>query len=183
MSGSIPAVGRTGAPAEHSPLQVRAVFRGLGVAPEKVLAGNRVPFRSPSSAELEGKEQALAFGLVLLGRILAKARPGLVIGMGRLTTQCRRCILQTGAEKRIDVGLGACCRNAGRIQRSYVGRVASSVEVSDHWARKVETGFIALVRHGPAGITAAVRASTFMSRRSPRRVRNCEGDVLFPLKR
>jgi len=71
----------------QSPLQrqVRALFRKLQVEPERVLAGNLVPFRSPSWDRLKNREDALRFGEHLWSGILARARPRLVIGMGSTT--------------------------------------------------------------------------------------------------
>jgi hypothetical protein len=68
-----------------SPLQtqVRALFSGLSVEPESVLAGNLVPFRSPNWKSLERKDFSLRFGESLWGDILQRVQPGLVIGMGR----------------------------------------------------------------------------------------------------
>lgn len=68
-----------------SPLQkqVRALFEGLSVEPERVLAGNLVPFRSPSWDCLVNPDFSLQFGELLWTDILERARPTLVIGMGR----------------------------------------------------------------------------------------------------
>ena len=63
--------------------QVRALFRALSVPPDRVLAGNLVPFRSPSWSELRNRAFSLRFGETLWAEILSRAKPGLVIGMGR----------------------------------------------------------------------------------------------------
>lgn len=63
--------------------QVRALFQGLSVEPQDVLAGNLVPFRSPSWDRLENPDVSLRFGEAIWADILRRARPRLVIGMGR----------------------------------------------------------------------------------------------------
>lgn len=62
--------------------QVMALFQRLGVAPEDVLAGNLVPFRSPSEKSLAGAYDALAFGIDLWNEILGKVSPEVVVTMG-----------------------------------------------------------------------------------------------------
>lgn len=73
------------APAGESRLQrqVLALFKALNVAPENVLAGNLIPFRSPSFECLRNREGSLKFGADLWSRIIRRARPSLVIVMGR----------------------------------------------------------------------------------------------------
>ena len=63
--------------------QVIALFRRLDVAPEDVLAGNLVPFRSASEDTLTGASEAIAFGRTLWKEILAEVRPRLVVSIGR----------------------------------------------------------------------------------------------------
>lgn len=96
-------------PAGCSPLQrqVRALFEGLAVEPESVLAGNLVPFRSPDWASLENKKKAIEFGSELWRELLARARPKLVIGMGREVTKALTASLDTSNEERVLVGWGA----------------------------------------------------------------------------
>jgi len=74
-----------GAPPGQSPLQVqvRALFDRLDVKPENVLAGHLVPFRSPSWEDLRNRDASLCFGERLWKRILDRARPELVIAMGK----------------------------------------------------------------------------------------------------
>lgn len=62
--------------------QVMALFERLGVAPEDVLAGNLVPFRSPSEKSLAGASDAIAFGRNLWNEILGKVSPEIVVTMG-----------------------------------------------------------------------------------------------------
>ncbi|MEC9431600.1 MAG: hypothetical protein VYD87_01725 [Pseudomonadota bacterium] len=91
-----------------SPLQrqVRALFNGLAVEPEDVLAGNLVPFRSPDWASLHDREQALKFGIGLWREVLALARPELVIGMGRETTGALATMLDARNVQRVPIGWG-----------------------------------------------------------------------------
>lgn len=67
-----------------SPLQdqVMALFQRLNVSPEDVLAGNLVPFRSPSEDTLAGAMDAIAFGRNLWKDIFNKVRPSVVVTMG-----------------------------------------------------------------------------------------------------
>lgn len=62
--------------------QVIEVFKRLDVSPEAVLAGNLVPFRSPSEDSLKGANQAITFGRSLWKEILLATRPSVVITMG-----------------------------------------------------------------------------------------------------
>jgi hypothetical protein len=62
--------------------QVLALLHLIGERPEDVLAGNLVPFRSPSWEALPKKDEALAFGRSIWREILRHAKPRLVIGMG-----------------------------------------------------------------------------------------------------
>lgn len=95
-------------PPGRNPLQtqVRALFDKLRVKPERVLAGNLVPFRSPNWKALKNKRFALEFGRRLWTEILKRARPRLVIGMGREVTHNLRAILGAGPSKRHRVGWG-----------------------------------------------------------------------------
>lgn len=67
--------------------QVIALFQRLRVSPEDVLAGNLVPFRSPSEKTLLEASDAIAFGKTIWGEIFAKVRPELVITMGHTTNR------------------------------------------------------------------------------------------------
>jgi hypothetical protein len=95
-------------PAGESPLQrqVRVLFAGLNVLPEDVLAGNLVPFRSPSWACLLNKRSAVNFGRALWRDVLANARPSLVIGMGNKATDALMEVLQVGDMEAIPVEWG-----------------------------------------------------------------------------
>lgn len=83
--------------AGHSPAgaplqkQVLALFDLLGEPPDHVLAGNLVPFRSPSWSTLEGADDAVRFGCALWTRILAEATPSIIVTMGAVVaTQIMR---------------------------------------------------------------------------------------------
>lgn len=95
-------------PAGESPLQrqVRTLFAGLNVLPENVLAGNLVPFRSPSWECLMNKQSAVRFGMELWREVLANARPRLVIGMGNKATIALAAILQVRDMETIPVEWG-----------------------------------------------------------------------------
>jgi hypothetical protein len=86
--------------------QVRELFRGLSVEPEKVLAGNLVPFRSPSWKLLRNKESSLQFGESIWAEILNRSKPSLVIGMGREVLSPLSRILGATNSKTIPVGWG-----------------------------------------------------------------------------
>lgn len=76
-----------------SPLQDQAIalFKRLNVAPEDILAGNLVPFRSPSEDTLPGALEAISFGRNIWAEILQKVRPTVVVSMGGTTNReiCR----------------------------------------------------------------------------------------------
>ena len=66
-------------------VQVRALCRMLNQAPEVVLAGNLVPFRSPNWDMLDHRSVATTFGKQLWSSILDRANPKLVVCLGRET--------------------------------------------------------------------------------------------------
>lgn len=110
-----------GLPPGQSPLQkqVRALFRRLDIEPDKVLAGNLVPFRSPSWAHLNDKEAALRFGENLWRGIFERARPRLVIGMGGATYASLSRILGATDAKTVRVGWG----NVGATRAAFKGGI------------------------------------------------------------
>jgi len=67
--------------------QVMELFRRLDVLPEDVLAGNLVPFRSPSEDSLPGASEARVFGRNLWKKILDNVRPSIVVSMGSTTNR------------------------------------------------------------------------------------------------
>lgn len=73
----------------HSKLQaqVLALFRMLEVAPEQVLAGNLVPFRSRDWQSLRNPKASLRFGKKLCAEVLRSAQPSLVVTMGLPVTK------------------------------------------------------------------------------------------------
>lgn len=75
-----------GYPRGESPLQrqVRALFTMLRTAPADVLAGNFVPFRSPSWNTLFEPQRALPFARSLWADVFKSSRPELIVTMGTL---------------------------------------------------------------------------------------------------
>jgi hypothetical protein len=101
----------------HAPLQqqVLALFKLNGERPESVLAGNLVPFRSPSWDALPHKQRALAFGKRVRSDILAEVRPQIVIAMDGHVLSALRRILDVRATERIPVGWGSVCGERGEF--------------------------------------------------------------------
>ena len=95
-------------PPGQSPLQrqVLALFECLRADPETVLAGNLVPFRSPSWATLRGQKKSLEYGYELWQKILSRARPRLIIAMGCEAAKTLRKIVGAHDEMRVPVGWG-----------------------------------------------------------------------------
>lgn len=108
--GSAYAVERWNAPPGESKLQrqVLALFKMIGERPEKVLAGNLVPFRSPSWDALARQEEALEFGRSIWGEILERAEPRLVVGMGKEATSALKDLLGVRRSQNVLVGWGRC---------------------------------------------------------------------------
>ena len=102
------------APGE-SPLQkqVLALFRMLDVAPEKVLAGNLVPFRSRDWASLTSPENSLKFGKKLWTDVLRRARPPLVITMGASATSAIADVVGAGNMTKHPTGWGKVTMSTG----------------------------------------------------------------------
>jgi len=82
------------------------LFNRLDVAPDVVLAGNLVPFRSPDWASIADQKGSLDFGKALWGGILRKARPSVVITMGGITTKAVAALLDVQNMVRYPVGWG-----------------------------------------------------------------------------
>jgi len=97
-----------GAPPGTSKLQrqVRALFQMIGEDPDRVLAGNLVPFRSPSWEALPNRDSALQFGTRIWREILNEVRPQLVIAMGGATSDALNGLLNSKRPQRISVGWG-----------------------------------------------------------------------------
>lgn len=113
-----------GRPPGQGPLQrqVLGLFEMVGAAPDAVLAGNLVPFRSPSWDTLRNRDAALAFGMEIWRDILAHARPRLVIGMGGVTNRALMAMLGVTAVRTVPVGWGNVTAVAGTFgQGRFVG--------------------------------------------------------------
>lgn len=67
--------------------EVKELFHLLGEHPKNVLAGNLVPFRSPSWGALASKDDAVAFGCELWCDIIERAKPDIVITMGGVVNE------------------------------------------------------------------------------------------------
>lgn len=86
---------------EKLQVQVRRLFSCLGIEPEKVLAGNLVPFRSRDWNSLRNRKASLVFGEELWFEIFRFAKPKLVVGMGNQVSNSLARILnaeKTGCE-------------------------------------------------------------------------------------
>ena len=86
--------------------QVRALFEGLGVEPQSVLAGHLVPFRSRSWKQLKNKDSSLRLGKSLWSDILERAKPTLIVGMGHQVFEPLSQILKATNDNRTRVGWG-----------------------------------------------------------------------------
>jgi hypothetical protein len=86
--------------------QVIALFNRLGVVPEDVLAGNLVPFRSPSENSLAGAAEATAFGKNLWKEILGKVSPSIIVTMGVPANREVANLLRVREVKAIAIGWG-----------------------------------------------------------------------------
>lgn len=95
--------------------QVLELFRRLNVSPEEVLAGNLVPFRSPSEATLEDARGAIAFGKTLWAEILKTARPSVVVSMGGTANREVAQLLGVNDISSYPVGWGAYTASRGRF--------------------------------------------------------------------
>jgi hypothetical protein len=95
--------------------QVLELFRRLNVSPEEVLAGNLVPFRSPSEATLEDAPGAIAFGRTLWAEILKTARPSIVVSMGGTANREVARLLGVNDVNSYPVGWGNYTASRGRF--------------------------------------------------------------------
>lgn len=95
--------------------QVLELFRRLNVSPEEVLAGNLVPFRSPSEATLADAPGAIAFGRTLWSGILKTARPSVVVSMGGTANREVARLLAVSGVRSYPVGWGAYTASRGRF--------------------------------------------------------------------
>lgn len=97
-----------GHPPGRAPLQkqVLALFRMLGVAPQEVLAGNIIPFRSRSLDALGHRAEALRFGREIWRTLLHRASPELVVAMGKDSYLTLSEILRAAPEAEFPAGWG-----------------------------------------------------------------------------
>lgn len=98
-----------GCPPGQAPLQQQALrlFAILGQKPEAVLAGNLVPFRSPSWGALPGdKGTTVKFGQHLWRDIIHRARPSLVVTCGARPFDALHEILRAMEPRKYELGWG-----------------------------------------------------------------------------
>lgn len=93
--------------------QVRLLCERLEVDPVEVLAGNLVPFRSPTWGHLQNRTQALAFGVKIWRTLLATAQPRLIIAMGREASDHVADLLGLQLEE-VKIGWGDLAATRGR---------------------------------------------------------------------
>ncbi|MFL4470018.1 uracil-DNA glycosylase family protein [Tateyamaria armeniaca] len=87
-------------------LQVLRLFEQLRVQPEDVLAGNLVPFRSPTWSELRDKRFSMQFGRELWSDVLERTSPSLIVCMGRQATTELSGVVRAENEVSMPVGWG-----------------------------------------------------------------------------
>lgn len=95
--------------------QVVALFQRLGVQPDEVLAGNLVPFRSPSEDSLRDSAGAISFGRSIWSKILAAARPSIVISMGGTANRAISQLLGAHSIRSHNVGWGSYSASRGKF--------------------------------------------------------------------
>ncbi|NJL50337.1 MAG: hypothetical protein HC909_01070 [Blastochloris sp.] len=100
--------------------QVLALFEMLGEKPDAVLAGNLVPFRSPNWSTLTDKETSLEFGRQLWTRVLRRAKPKLIVGMGEIVFKMLSQIVIASQSERIPVGWDAVRATRARFDGGIV---------------------------------------------------------------
>ncbi|WP_170940981.1 uracil-DNA glycosylase family protein [Antarctobacter heliothermus] len=95
-----------------------ALFERLGIAPEAVLAGNLVPFRSPDWKSLAERRKAQAFGEEIWGAILDRACPRCVVTFGSVANDAVRVLLGVSNPKFIPVRWGDMTAQRGEFERT-----------------------------------------------------------------
>jgi hypothetical protein len=75
-------------------IQIQRLFGLAGVQGDKVLSGYLVPFRSPTWAALQKREEALEFGLGMWRELLGGHQPRLTFTIGEAVFQSMRNILK-----------------------------------------------------------------------------------------
>jgi len=108
----------TGHPPGESPLQqqVLALFERVGVPPEQVLAGNLVPFRSPTWAKLKDSKKAMAFGKKIWKEVLENTKPELIITMGRESQNAVADLLNVSSIQKVTVSWGNIAATKGKYK-------------------------------------------------------------------
>lgn len=94
--------------------QVLALFKRLNVA-EDVLAGNLVPFRSPSWNSFNNRGEAVDFGKRIWERVLKRAAPSLVITMGGHANQAISRLLHVQNLTAMPIGWGHYTASRGQF--------------------------------------------------------------------
>lgn len=104
-----------GHPPGCAPLQRRvcSLLEHLGVSPEEVLAGNLVPFRSPSWRALPNKRAARSFGAELWSDLIDRAQPELVICMGGEARRAIKKVLDVRSAERVPLAWGKVAGEVG----------------------------------------------------------------------
>lgn len=100
--------------------QVQCLFRMIGVAPDEVLAGYLVPFRSRSWRSLADRAGAVEFGRRLWSELLASRRPRLVVTISGVVFETMRDVLGGGDVRSVNSGWGSakirtCDYRGGRL--------------------------------------------------------------------
>jgi hypothetical protein len=95
--------------------QVLALFERLGEAPENVLSGNLVPFRSPDWDSLKEPRSAIKFGEELWSTVLQNAQPSLVVTMGSQASESVCRLLQVQNIRRLELGWGNITASRGKF--------------------------------------------------------------------
>jgi hypothetical protein len=95
-------------PAGKEPLQlqIQALCRWVNIEPQKVLAGNFIPWRSRSLRALKEPDRAKAFARELWSDIFQVVQPRLVIAIGLDTGAHIAKVLQTAPATRVGIGWG-----------------------------------------------------------------------------
>lgn len=93
-----------------------ALFARLNAAPENVLAGNLVPYRSPNWDSLPDQQQAIMFGKEIWGAIIGRARPLCVITFGKVANDTVSGMLDVREIKSVPVNWGTIVTMRGRYQ-------------------------------------------------------------------
>ena len=85
---------------------VQALCDRLNVLPHQVLAGNLVPWRSKDWKSLNGKKEAVDFGIGMWTEIFNKLNPKIVVGIGGETERPLMMIMGITNMTRIATGWG-----------------------------------------------------------------------------